>query len=106
MNRADRESLFPNQGIEQRRLARADTTKNRNVQMPVLDLVEHCLHCLVVVNQRFTDAVGKPRIVNKLAQTLAREPEVVAARRRLGVSLSFRPGPFWQRGERPLPNAH
>jgi len=44
--------------------------------------------------------------VNKLAQTLAREPEVVAARRRLGVSLSFRPGPFWQRGERPLPNAH
>jgi hypothetical protein len=31
---------------------------------------------------------------------------VVAARRRLGVSLFFRPGPFWQRGERPLPNAH
>ena len=74
--------------------------------MPMLDFVEHRLHRVVVVNQRVTDAVGKPRIVNELAQALACEPEVVAARRRLGVSLFFRPGPFWQRGERPLPNAH
>jgi hypothetical protein len=31
---------------------------------------------------------------------------VVGAGAAAGLSLFFRPGPFWQRGVRPLPDAH
>ena len=42
----------------------------------------------------------------ELAQTLTGESQVVTARNRPGVRLFFRPWPFWQYGERLLPNAH
>lgn len=74
------------------------------MQMPVLDLVEHALHRLVIVNQRIANARGKACVMDELAQALARETEVIYL---VGIlSLSFRPGPFWQCGVRPLPNAH
>lgn len=74
--------------------------------MPVLDFVEHRLYRIVVVNQRFADAIGKARVMNELAQALTGESQVVTARNRPGVRLFFRPWPFWQCGERLLPNAH
>ena len=74
--------------------------------MTVFDLVEHRLYGVVVMCQGFTNAVGQTRIMDEFAQTLARKTKMVGAGAAALLSLSFRPGPFWQCGERPLPNAH
>ena len=76
------------------------------MQMAVLDLVEHALHSLIVVNQRIANTVGKPRVMDELAQALARETEVVCLSGTTVLSFFFRPRPSWQCGVRPLPNAH
>ena len=74
------------------------------MQMPVLDLVEHALHRVVIVNQRIANARGKACVMDEFTQAFARETEVIYL---VGIlSSSFRPGPFWQYGVRPLPNAH
>ena len=74
--------------------------------MAVLDLVEHALHRIIVVHQGFADAGRQPCIVNEFTQALASESKVVGAGAAAFLSLLFRPGPFWQRGVRPLPDAH
>ena len=93
------------QRVEQGGLAGAHAPEDRQVQVAVLDLVEHRLHRIVVVNQGLTYTGGKTRVVHKLTQAFARETQVIAALR-LIVSASFLPGPSWQCGERPLPDAH
>ena len=73
--------------------------------MAVLEFVEHPLHRLIIVGQRFADASRQALVINKLAQTLAGERQVA----RIGVVSPrrfFLPGPFWQRAEHPLQHAH
>ena len=109
VQRAHREHFFADQGIEQRRLTGTDAAECREVQVPVLQLVEHCLDGFVVVRQRLANALRKARIVDQLAQAFAREFEVPRSVAGPGVSrrpLLFLPAPSWQRGERPLQYFH
>ena len=94
MNRADRKAVLTDQRIQERRLAGADTPEHRQVQVPVFDLVEHGLHGLVVMAQRFPDAFGQPLVADEFPQALPREAEVVVAGPLL-VSSFFLPGPSW-----------
>ena len=80
--------------------------EDREMEVPVFDLVEHRLDRLVIVRERLAHAGGQTRIAHELAQALACQAEMVGARVVADVSLFSGPGPFWQRGVRPLPNAH
>ena len=106
VQRTDRESLFADKCVEQRRFSSTDATENGNMQMPVLKLVEHRLNGIVIVRQRFTNTIRKARVIDKLAQAFSRETQVPCTLVDIGLSWFFRPAPFWQCGERPLPNAH
>ena len=72
----------------------------------MLDLLEHALHGLVVMYQGIANTGRKACVMDELAQALARESEVIRLIGTTVPSLAFRPGPFWQCGVRPLPNAH
>ncbi len=76
------------------------------MQVTVLEFVEHRLHGLVIVSQRLAHAVRQPLVVDQFPQALPREAQVIVTTVPGIVSRRFRPGPFWQCGERPLPNAH
>ena len=76
--------------------------------MTVLEFVEHAFNRIVIMREGFTHTVRKPRIVDQITQTLARERQVICTVVRVGLSLGFvpGPGPFWQRGERPFQYVH
>ena len=72
----------------------------------MINLVEHRLHSIVIMRERFPHALGKTRIIDEIAQAFARETKVPCTFVTDVLSRFFRPAPFWQCGERPLPNAH
>ena len=51
MQWTDREYLFDDQCIEERRFTRADAPEYGKVQMAMLDFVEHSLNGFVIVRQ-------------------------------------------------------
>jgi len=108
MQRAYRKCLLADERIEQRRLSGAHTTENRQVQMSVFELVEHCLDIVIVVGEGLANAIRKARVTNKLAQAFPCKCQVTFAAVRPGVGFRplFAPGPFWQRAERPLQYVH
>jgi hypothetical protein len=51
MQRADSELILTDERIQKRRFARADAAENSEMQVPVLELLEHGLHGFVIVRQ-------------------------------------------------------
>ncbi len=76
------------------------------MQMSMVQFVEHGLNRLVVVRQRFSNAVRETDVIDQVAQALARKTQVPRTFVVDCFSRFFRPAPIWQCGERPLPNAH
>ena len=78
------------------------------MKVTVLEFVEHRSDRLVVLRKRFADTRRQARVVDQVAQALARESQVIRAGvvPRLSYRRFFLPGPSWQRGERPLENIH
>ena len=77
--------------------------------MSMLEFVEHALYGFVIMRERFTHAFWQSSVVDEVPEALTSQRQVVAFLvLLLAVSLRplFLPGPFWQRGERPLQYAH
>ncbi len=106
MQRAHGKAVFTDQRVQQRRLAGTHTAECGQVNMAVLELLQHGLHGVVVLRQRLPYAWGKAIVVDQFAQTLAGKVEVVFTTLLVSRRPLFLPGPAWQCVQRPLQYVH
>jgi hypothetical protein len=66
MQRADREFFLADQRIQQRGLAGADATESRDVQMAMLQFVQHGFDRSIIMDQGLADAGGQSRILDQV----------------------------------------
>src|SRR5690606_15661491 len=85
---ADLERRLAEQRVQERRLADADATEHGNVDVPVLQLVQHHLDATVVGREAGADAAGDGGIVEQCAQAVggAQQVRVTATRRRIATA--------------------
>ncbi len=79
MQRADREAILTEQGVEQRRLADADAAEHRDMYVPVLELVEHAAQIVIVPRQLLAHRGRYARVVEQTAQALTGQRQMGVA---------------------------
>ena len=91
VQRAGREPRLAEQCVEQRRLADADPPEGDDVDVPLLQPLQHGLHLGVVVGERLAYLLGHAAVLEELPQALPGQREVrLAAPLSRGLRRAFR----------------
>jgi len=108
MQRADREFFLADQRIQQRGLAGADATESRDVQMAMLQFVQHSFDRSIIMDQGLANAGRQSRILDQVTKAFLGERKVPGTTVILLTRLRLfaGPGPIWPLAEHPFQYVH